>query len=70
MIYSLGNLRNTLHTLKVGFTDAKNISDILQCDVLHKSTIEGSEVSKISSNHILILQLIHDFSRNGQLWKL
>lgn len=45
MIYSLGNLRNTLNTLKVGFTEAKNISDILQCDVLHKSTIEGSEVS-------------------------
>lgn len=44
MIYSLGNLRNTLSLLKVGHTSARGISDVLQCDVLHKNTLEGSEV--------------------------
>lgn len=43
MIYSLGNLRNTVTVLKVGYTKARTISDVLQCDVLHKNTLEGSE---------------------------
>lgn len=54
MIYSLGNLRNTLSLLKVGYTSAKGISDILQCDVLHKNTLEGSEVIYF----IIILDII------------
>ncbi|XP_050314481.1 nischarin [Anthonomus grandis grandis] len=43
MITSLGNLRETLKSLKVCYTNAKYIYEVLQCDVLHKSTLEGSE---------------------------
>ncbi|XP_066259019.1 nischarin [Euwallacea similis] len=43
MIHSLGNLRNTLSSLKVSYTTTENVSDVLQCDILHKNTIEGSE---------------------------
>lgn len=43
MLHSYGNLRNTVASLKVGHTTAKSISDVLQCDVLHKNTLEGSE---------------------------
>ncbi|KAG5894422.1 hypothetical protein JTB14_019792 [Gonioctena quinquepunctata] len=42
-IFSLGNLRNTIVTLIVIDTDATSISQILQCDVIHKNNIEGSE---------------------------
>ncbi|ENN74261.1 hypothetical protein D910_03526 [Dendroctonus ponderosae] len=43
MISSLGSLRSTLTVLKVSYTDATSICDILQCDVLHKTAIEGSQ---------------------------
>ncbi|XP_060537467.1 nischarin isoform X2 [Cylas formicarius] len=43
MIYSLGNLRSTVLELQVHDTQIISISQILQCDVLHKDTIIGSE---------------------------
>ncbi|KAF7267520.1 hypothetical protein GWI33_019261 [Rhynchophorus ferrugineus] len=42
-IVSLGTVRDTLTTLKVSYCNAKHIADILQCDVLHKTTLEGSQ---------------------------
>lgn len=45
MIYSLGNLRSTVNKLFVHNTNATNMSQILQCDLIHKNNIEGSSVS-------------------------
>ncbi|CAG9759451.1 unnamed protein product [Ceutorhynchus assimilis] len=59
MIYSLGNLRNTLSKLKVGYTAARNVSDILQCDIIHKNTLEGChkwialETLDLSNNNLV-----------------
>lgn len=44
MIYSLGNLRNTVQKLVVNNTFTTSIASILQCDVIHKNNVEGSEV--------------------------
>lgn len=44
-IHSLGTLRSTINKLIVFDTKAVNISQILQCDVLHKVDIENSQVT-------------------------
>ncbi|KAJ8950355.1 hypothetical protein NQ314_007890 [Rhamnusium bicolor] len=45
MIYSLGTLRNNLSKLHVlHSTNTTSICQILQCDVIHKYNLEGSEV--------------------------
>ncbi|CAH0562414.1 unnamed protein product [Brassicogethes aeneus] len=44
MIYSLGNIRTTLKHFFVWTTNTTNISNILQCDVIHKDTIEDSQI--------------------------
>ncbi|GJQ70000.1 hypothetical protein Trydic_g13364 [Trypoxylus dichotomus] len=43
-IYSLGNLRTNLKVLNVTKTITTNLSQILQCDILHKSQVEDSQV--------------------------
>lgn len=45
-IHSLGTLRNTLNKLIAFDTKVTNISQILQCDVLHKVGVEDSQVLK------------------------
>nr|XP_023013070.1 nischarin [Leptinotarsa decemlineata] len=47
VIFSLGNLRNTLVNLTVNNTDVTTISQILQCDVIHKHNLEGSQVNTL-----------------------
>lgn len=42
-IISLGNLRDTVHKLQVNNTNVTSISQVLQCDVIHKHNIEGSQ---------------------------
>lgn len=44
-ISSLGSLRSTTVILHVNNTNMKNICQILQCDILHKQNLEGSQVS-------------------------
>lgn len=43
-VYSVGNLRNTLTKLCVHKTYITSISQILQCDVLHKTVVEDNQV--------------------------
>ncbi|EFA11508.2 Nischarin-like Protein [Tribolium castaneum] len=43
-ITSLGNLRSTLQKLYVHNTNMSNISQILQCDVLHKCTLDTNQI--------------------------
>ncbi|XP_063928970.1 nischarin isoform X2 [Zophobas morio] len=43
-ILSLGNLRTTLQKLYVHNTNMSSISQILQCDVLHKCSIDSSQI--------------------------
>ncbi|CAH1153756.1 unnamed protein product [Phaedon cochleariae] len=43
VIFSLGNLRNTIENLQVNNTSISSISQVLQCDVIHKHNLEGSE---------------------------
>ncbi|KAF5287230.1 hypothetical protein FQR65_LT12274 [Abscondita terminalis] len=43
-VYSMGNLRNSLLIMRVHKTGITNISQILQCDVLHKSVVDNAEV--------------------------
>ncbi|KAJ8980578.1 hypothetical protein NQ317_018705 [Molorchus minor] len=43
MIFSLGNLRTTLERLYVDNANASSICDILQCDVIHKYNLNGSQ---------------------------
>lgn len=43
-VQSLGGIRNTLNALVVFDTKTSNISQILQCDVLHKVDVEDSQV--------------------------
>ncbi|XP_030748701.1 nischarin-like [Sitophilus oryzae] len=47
MVTSLGNARETVTTLEVVFSNVKRISDILQCDILHKNTLEESQKWKV-----------------------
>ncbi|KAJ8941440.1 hypothetical protein NQ318_016072 [Aromia moschata] len=42
-IFSLGNLRSTLERLNVDNTNATSVCQILQCDVIHKYNLEGSQ---------------------------
>lgn len=44
-VYSVGNLRSTLEKIFVNDTAVESISDILQCDVIHKSNTESNQVS-------------------------
>ncbi|XP_018578496.1 nischarin [Anoplophora glabripennis] len=59
MIFSLGNLRNTLTQLFVDNTNTTSISQILQCDVIHKYNLEGSqkwralEILDLSNNNLI-----------------
>lgn len=65
MISSLGSLRSTTVILHVNSTNMTNICQILQCDVIHKQHLEGSEVRnipKILRNSNMIMNF-----RSGQL---
>ncbi|KAL1492372.1 hypothetical protein ABEB36_010628 [Hypothenemus hampei] len=70
MINSLGSLRTTLNMLKVRYTNAKSISDVLQCDVLHKNTLEGSEkwvglhTLDLSNNNLVEIDLTIALAEN------
>lgn len=55
--HMLGSLRNTLVTLIVCGTNIKTVSQILQCDVLHKSTVENNQV-KSNTFHSIIKYLM------------
>lgn len=44
-VYSVGNLRSTLETIFVNNSATKSVSDVLQCDIVHKSNIESNQVS-------------------------
>lgn len=46
-VYSVGNLRSTLEKIFVSNTSAESVSEILQCDVVHKSNTESNQVSNI-----------------------
>lgn len=43
-VYSVGNLRSTLETMFVNNTSISSVSEILQCDVVHKSNTESNQV--------------------------
>lgn len=45
-ITCVGNLRSTLGYLGVFQTGAKSISEILQCDVVHKTNLKDDQVLK------------------------
>ncbi|CAH1103202.1 unnamed protein product [Psylliodes chrysocephalus] len=55
---SLGSIRCTVQKLHVNHTNATTISQVLQCDVIHKDNIEGSqkwvslEILDLNSNNI------------------
>ncbi|KRT79526.1 hypothetical protein AMK59_7033 [Oryctes borbonicus] len=50
-IYNLGNLRTSLKVLNLTKTSTTNLSQILQCDILHKSQVEDSQVCCISKQN-------------------
>lgn len=45
-VCDVGNLRSTLESLTINNTTTTAFSEVLQCDVLHKSNIEPSQVKK------------------------
>lgn len=48
-ITCVGNLRSTLQYLGVFQTGAKSISEILQCDIVHKTNLKDDQVLMKSS---------------------
>lgn len=48
-ISSLGNLRTTVKKLSVHCTNMNSISQVLQCDVLHRCNLDSSQVRRIDS---------------------
>lgn len=50
-VSNLGSLRSTVEKLKVNNTSASSICQILQCDVIHKENVEGSQNWK-ALNHL------------------
>lgn len=43
-ITELGNIRSTVKVLTVRFTDIRSISQVLQCDNVHKGSITDGQV--------------------------
>lgn len=48
-VCDVGNLRSTLESFSINNTTTSTLSEVLQCDVLHKSNIEPSQVMKLYS---------------------
>lgn len=46
-VCNVGNLRSTLKVLKIANTTTTNLSQIFQCDILHKSQVESNQVYSI-----------------------
>lgn len=55
-IYSLGTLRSTVCNICVYRTKINSISQVLQCDMLHKSVMDGNQV--VDSEHRAALNLL------------